>query len=127
RLAHLARERSQVRARRRIESSAEGVPQALEQSSALADGLREKVGKDGLHGGGIALRATRTRPRGVLRHRFRARKPRLTRRTAVLVQWHAETLLPRKTMVKVTRPRPAAHCGDVPGVGAHGHPVAPGV
>jgi hypothetical protein len=41
----------------------------------------------------------------MLGHRLRARKVGVTRRAAVFVQWHAETLFLRKTRVKLTVPR----------------------
>ena len=108
-LAHLTRERSQIGGGRRIECGAERVPQALEQGSALADGLGEKVGNDGLHSARLALRAAGTLVGGVLRHRFRAREQLLTRRAAVLVQGHAPTLFPCKTTVKLTHSQPATN------------------
>ena len=106
-LAHLPRERAQIGRGRRIECGAERVPQALEQGSALADGLREEVGEDGLHSARLALRTRRPLMGRVLRHRLGAREVRVARRAAVLVEWHAETLFRRKTMVKLTHQRPA--------------------
>jgi len=74
-LAHLARQRPQIGgARRGIEGGAKRVPQTLKQAvarSALANSLREEVGKDGLHRTGLTRRAQRSRARAMLRHRFR--------------------------------------------------------
>lgn len=108
-LSHLPRERPQVGGGRRIERGAERIPQTLEQGSALADSLGEKIGNDGLYRARLAFRTGGPLMGGVLGHRFRAREPRLTRCAAVLVEWHAETLFPRKTTVKLTHSQPGAN------------------